>query len=120
MTVFETVECAVRALDDKMAREIQVLHIETVTTLADYFIICTATSNTHAKTLKEAVEHELELSDVRPHHVEGHGSGTWLLMDYSSVVIHIFTDEARKFYQLDRVWADAEVIDTENMVKKEN
>lgn len=113
LTVEAIVKDAVNALDDKKAKELQILKIDTVTTLADYFIICTGTSNTHVRTLKEEVEHKLELAGLRPHHVEGHGSGTWVLMDYESVVIHIFTDEARKFYQLDRMWADATFIEPE-------
>lgn len=119
MTVLDTVKCAVSALDSKIARNIEVLRIEKVTSLADYFIICTGTSNTHVNTLKEEVEHQLELQGVRLHHVEGHGSGTWLLMDYISVVIHIFTEEARNFYQLDRVWADAERVDIDGMIQKD-
>ena len=118
MTPIEVVKNTIKALDDKKAHDIQVVRIDTVTTLADYFVICTGTSNTHIRTLKEAVEHDLEVLGERPHHVEGHGSGTWVLMDYSSVVVHIFTDEARRFYQLDRVWADAEIISVEDILSK--
>ena len=117
MTPLETVKTALKALSDKKAQDIQVMRIDTVTTLADYFIICTGSSNTHIRTLKEAVEHDLEQAGLRPHHVEGHGSGTWVLMDYISIVVHMFTDEARRFYQLDRVWADAEILDTEELMK---
>lgn len=119
MTVLETVACAVKALDKKMAREIEVLRIEKLTTLADYFILCTGTSNTHVNTLCEEVEHQLGLLGVQPHHVEGHGNDAWVLLDYTSVVIHVFTEEARRFYQLDRVWADAEHVDVETFITKE-
>ena len=115
----EILKCAVNALDKKMARNIEVLKIEEITSLADYFILCTATSNTHVKTLKEEIEFQLEKSGETAHHVEGHGSDVWVLLDYLSVVIHIFTEEARKFYQLDRVWADAERIDAEQFITKE-
>ncbi|NLG53092.1 MAG: ribosome silencing factor [Clostridiales bacterium] len=107
LTKEQIAKIAVSALEDKMAKELQILRIETITTLADYFIICTGSSNTHVRTLMEEVEQRLGLSGIKPHHIEGHGSNTWVLMDYTSVIIHIFTDEARKFYQLDRVWADA-------------
>lgn len=119
MTVLETVKCAINALDKKMARDIELLRIEEVTSLADYFIVCTGTSNTHVNTLKEEIEFQLEQNGVRRHHVEGHGNEAWVLLDYLSVVIHIFTDEARKFYQLDRVWADAERVDVEPFIIKE-
>ncbi len=115
MTPMEIVTSAVAVLDEKMARDIQVLQIEELTTLADYFIICTGTSNTHIRTLTEHVEHVLEEKGVRPHHSEGHGSGTWVLMDYLSVVVHVFTEDARKFYQLDRVWADAKPINLDDL-----
>ena len=119
MTAIEIVKGAVAALDKKMAREIEILKVEEVTSLTDYFILCTGTSNTHVNTLKEEVEYQLEQLGERVHHIEGHGNDAWVLMDYLSVVIHVFTDEARKFYQLDRVWADAERIDADQFITKE-
>ncbi len=114
MTIKEQTGVVVSALDAKMAEDIKVLKIEEVTTLADYFILCTGNSSTHVNTLRDAVEMKLEEKGIRPHHIEGHG-GVWVLMDYGSVVIHIFTDEGRKFYQLDKVWADAENIPLEEI-----
>lgn len=115
MTPIEIVKAAVAVLDEKQARDIQVLQIEELTTLADYFIICTGTSNTHIRTLTEHVDHVLEEQGVTAHHTEGHRGGSWVLMDYLSVVIHVFTEDARKFYQLDRVWADAKPIQFDNL-----
>ncbi len=117
MTVKEQVECAVRALDAKLALDINVLKIEEITTLSEYFIICTGNSNTHVRTLKEAVEQRFDEAEIAPHHIEGH-SGSWVLMDYGSIIIHIFTDEGRRFYQLDKVWADATAISVEEMLKQ--
>ena len=119
MEVCDILKTAISALDAKLARDIEVLRIEKLTSLADYFVICTATSNTHVKTLKEELEFKLESLGERAHHVEGHGNDTWVLVDYLSVVVHIFTEEARNFYQLDRVWADAEKIDTDKFITKE-
>ena len=115
MTVKEQASAIVSALDAKLAEDINVLRIEKVTTLADYFVLCTGNSSTHVNTLKDAVEMKLEGLSVRPHHIEGHG-GIWVLMDYGSVVVHIFTDEGRRFYQLDKMWADAEAIPVEEML----
>ena len=81
------------------------------TTLADYFVSCTATTNTQGKAMSDACEAAAESSGERAHHIEGHRDGTWLLMDFSSVVVHVFTDEARKFYDLERLWSDAEEMD---------
>ena len=100
-----------KALDSKKAAGLKVLNTEGLTTLADYFVICTATSNTQIKAMSDACEEAAEKNGERAHHIEGHRGGTWLLMDFSSVVVHVFTDEARKFYDLERLWSDAEEID---------
>ena len=82
-----------------------------LTTLADYFVICSATSTTQIKALADECERVLKLAGEAPHHIEGHRGGTWVLLDFSSVVIHIFNDEARKFYDLERLWSDARPVD---------
>ena len=115
MTPMEIVKSVVSVLDEKQARDIQVLQIEELTTLADYFIICSGTSNTHIRTLTDHIERVMDEQGVPPHHTEGHRSGTWVLMDYLSVVVHVFTEEARKVYQLDRVWADAKPINMDDL-----
>lgn len=117
MTVNEQIKCAVRALDAKLAMDINVLKIEEISTLSEYFIICTGNSGTHVRTLKEAVEQKFDEAEIAPHHIEGHG-GSWVLMDYGSIIIHIFTDEGRRFYQLDKVWADATVLSVDDMIKE--
>ncbi|MFQ9472629.1 MAG: ribosome silencing factor [Oscillospiraceae bacterium] len=85
--------------------------------MADYFVICTATSTTQIKAMSDACEEAMEKQGERVHHIEGHRGGTWLLMDFSSVVVHIFMDEARKFYDLERLWGDAEEIPLEDVLK---
>ena len=93
------------------------IFMENVSTLADYFVICTATSTTQIKAMSDACEEAMEKQGERVHHIEGHRGGTWLLMDFSSVVVHIFMDEARKFYDLERLWGDAEEIPLEDVLK---
>ena len=100
-----------RALDSKKGQDIKVLKTGDLTTLADYFVLCTATSNTQVKAMSDACEEAAEAHGERVHHIEGHRGGTWLLMDFSSVVVHVFTDEARKFYDLERLWSDAQEVD---------
>ena len=107
----EMTAIAVKALDDKQGKDIKVLHTAAQTTLADYFIICNGTSNTQVRALAEAVEEALSKAGEEPHHIEGHRGGQWTLMDYSSVVVHIFTDEGREFYGLERLWSDADPVD---------
>ena len=110
---------AARALSDKKGKEIQVLEIGELTTLADYFVLCTATSSTQVKAMSDACEEAMEKNGEQVHHIEGHRGGTWLLMDFSSVVVHVFTDEARKFYDLERLWGDAQEIDLAQALKSE-
>ena len=111
MTEREMVGTAVKALDSKKGKDIRVLYTADQTTLADYFIICNGTSNTQVKALVDAVEEAMSQQGEEPHHVEGHRGGQWTLLDYSSVVIHVFTEEAREFYSLERLWSDAAPVD---------
>ena len=106
----QIVTVAVKALDDKSAKEIKVLHIAEKTVLADYFIICNGTSSTHVKALVDEVDKQLSEAGEPPIRREGLRSDIWVLMDFGSVIVHIFTDEARKFYDLERLWSDAEVV----------
>ena len=104
-------EVLARALDSKKGQDIKVLKTGDLTTLADYFVLCTATSSTQVKAMSDACEEAVEAHGERVHHIAGHRGGTWLLMDFSSVVVHVFTDEARKFYDLERLWSDAQEVD---------
>ena len=112
MTSRESAIVLAKALDSKKGMEIKVLKTEELTTLADYFVICTASSTTQIKALSDVCEE-------RVHHIEGHRGGTWVLMDFSSVVVHIFMDEARKFYDLERLWGDAQEEDLSQVLKPE-
>ena len=107
----EMIAIAVKALDDKKGKELKVLYTADQTTLADYFIICTGSSNTQVRALADAVEEALSKAGEEPHHIEGHRGGQWTLMDYSAVVVHIFTEEGREFYGLERMWSDAAPVD---------
>ena len=109
-----------KALDDKKGMDIKLLKIDKVSSLADYFLICTGTSNTHVKTLCDYAEYTLEQMNEPMLGREGHRGNSWELLDYGTIVIHVFTDEARKFYDLERIWADAEQIDISDIVIEEN
>ena len=111
-------EC-VRALDAKKGRDIKLLEPGELTTLADYFVICSATSTTQIKALADACEKALKDAGEPPHHIEGHRGGTWVLLDFSSVVVHIFNEEARKFYDLERLWSDAVPMDLSGVLTQD-
>ena len=105
-----------KALDEKKGIDIKVLRIEKISSIADYFVICTGTVNTHVKTLCDYAEYTMEQLGESMLGREGHRGNSWELLDYGSVVVHVFTDEARKFYDLERLWADAEVVDLTDVV----
>lgn len=107
----EMAEIAVKALDSKKGKEIRLIRIDKITTLAEYFVICTGTSNTQINALCDAVEKELTEKGEEPLHREGYRGGTWVLLDYGCIVVHVFNDEARKFYSLEHLWADGEEVD---------
>lgn len=119
MTSYELAAVLARALDNKKGKDLRVLKTENLTTLGDYFVLCTAGSNTQVKAMSDACEEAAEKNGEPAHHIEGRGDGTWLLMDFSSVIVHIFTDEARKFYDLERLWGDAEEMDMDEILKAE-
>ena len=98
---------AARALSDKKGREIRVLEISELTTLADYFVLASGSSNTQINALVDSVEKVLaEEADEQPLHREGYRGGTWVLLDYGCIAIHVFNQEAREFYGLERLWQD--------------
>lgn len=95
MTPKEMALVLAEALDSKKGQDIKVLETGALTTLADYFVICTATSTTQVKALADECEKVMKERGEAPHHIEGHRGGTWVLLDFSSVVVHLFMDEAR-------------------------
>ncbi len=105
-----------KALDEKKGIDIKLLKIDKVSSLADYFLICTGTSNTHVKTLCDYAEFTLENLGEQLLSREGHRGNAWELLDYGTIVVHVFTEEARKFYDLERLWADAENVDLSNIL----
>ena len=109
-----------KALDEKKGMDIKLLKIDRVSSLADYFLICTGTSNTHVKTLCDYAEYTLEELGEPMLGREGHRGNAWELLDYGTIVVHVFTAEAREFYNLERLWADAEQIDLTGIVIEEN
>ena len=103
---------AARALADKKAKEIQALEIGDLTTLAEYFVIATGSSNTQINALVDNVEKVLhEEAGEEALHREGYRGGTWVLLDYGCIAVHVFSSEAREFYGLERLWRDGKPLD---------
>ena len=119
LTAKEVALQVTKALDEKKGVDIKLLKIAEVSSLADYFLICTGNSNTHVKTLCDYAEYTMEQLGEPMLGREGHRGNSWELLDFGSVVVHVFTDEARKFYDLERLWADAEVVDLKEIIIEE-
>lgn len=113
----ELAQSIVSILDAKKAADIVMLGVAELTIVADYFVIATATSTTHVRALCEEVEHELELKGIKPGHIEGKATG-WVLMDYGSVVVHLFLPDAREMYNLERLWDDGAVEDISRLLSE--
>ena len=120
LTPNEVAGFVVNALDSKKARDIKLLRTSEITILADYFVICTAGSTTQLKTLSDEVEKVLKENGEMPLRREGHRSGGWVLIDFGCVVVHLFLQEERDFYTLERLWGDAEDVDISSMIARNN
>jgi ribosome-associated protein len=107
----ELTAAVVKALDAKRAMNIEVLHTTDVTTLADYFVMATAASTTQLRTLSDMTEEAAEKLGETPYSVEGERESGWRVLDFSSVIVHLFLPQQREFYNLERLWQDAEHVD---------
>ena len=109
----------VAILDSKKARDIKLLHVEKQTVIADYFVICTGMSRTQIRSLADEVDFKLSHYGMTPLHVEGADSGIWVLQDYGYVILHVFTDEAREFYKLEKLYQDTTERDISELVTED-
>jgi ribosome-associated protein len=102
---------AVRAALDKKASDVVILDLRNTPAFTDFFILCSGQSQRQVKAIADAVEEALRAGKVRPAHVEGYERGEWVLMDYFTFIVHVFTPQTRAFYSLERLWGDAERIE---------
>lgn len=119
MEQFEFAMNAVKILSDKKAENLSAVRITEVSSLADYLVIATGRNSTHVKSLADELEEQLKRSGRAVDHIEGHGSDSWILLDYSDVIVHIFSNEAREYYSLDRLWQDGEIVDISKYTAEE-
>jgi len=104
---------AVAAAEDRKAVDLRVLHLEKVSDFTDFFLICSGTSERQVQAIADAVQERMREVQVRPLHVEGFNRGQWVLLDFGDFVVHIFQEEPRRFYSLERLWGDAPDVTTE-------
>ena len=119
MTSQEKMEVIVRHLDQKKAKDIKALKVSGLTLLADYFVICSATSTTQVKALADTLEDATELKGIDLLQKEGKQGLNWILMDYSDVIVHIFYQETREFYGLEKLWSDAEELSLDGTIEED-
>ena len=119
LTAKEVAYEVTKALDSKKGQNIKLLRISDVSSLADYFLICTGTSSTHVKTLCDHADYTLEQLGEPMLGREGHRGNSGELLDFGSIVVHVFTEEAREFYALERLWADAQQVDISDIIIEE-
>jgi ribosome-associated protein len=103
----ERVRLAVGAAEDRKALDLKVLQLGEVSDFTDYFVICSGTSERQVQAIAEAVDESLRSHGARPLHLEGLREGQWILLDYGDLVVHIFEEDRRDFYRLERLWSDA-------------
>ena len=119
MTPKELALAAAKALDEKKGLGISVIEIADLTTLADYFVIASGSSNTQINALCDAVEKALDGLGEHPLRREGYRDGTWVLLDYGSIAVHVFSQEAREFYSLERLWSDGKPMDLSGILTRD-
>ena len=117
MEAKELMENIVKVLDSKKAKDIRAIRIGALTILGEYFVIATGTSSTQVKMLADEVDYQLGEKGVQPHRVEGYHSENWIILDYTDVIVHIFHEDTREFYDLERLWADGEKVDLSGILK---
>lgn len=101
----------IEILNTRKAHGVKLLHVEDKTIIADYFVICSGNTNTQVKSLSGEIEYKMGLCNLDPLHIDGYSEGEWIVLDFASVMVHIFTPAARDFYKLEKLWADAEEVD---------
>lgn len=109
----------VSVLDSKKARDIRLLHVEDRTIIADYFVICTGTSRTQIRSFADEVEFKLQGYGITPHHIEGEETGIWVLEDFGSVIVHLFSAEGRQFYNLEKLYQDTTEHDISELITED-
>ena len=107
MTSLEKAKAVIKALDDKKASNIELLDVSKQTSLGDYFVVASCQSTVQVRACADEVEEQLEERGIVVYHKEGYSSGSWVLMDYGDVVVHVMQQEIREFYGIERLWDDA-------------
>jgi len=113
----EILKVAATALDSKKGKNLQIIKVGDLTVLAHYFVLASGGSSTQVKALADEVEHKLSEKGLKPKRTEGYHGANWVVLDYIDVVVHIFHEETREFYDLERLWQDGEFLNAEEFIE---
>ncbi len=111
---------AVKAALDKKAKDVVILELRDLSIITDYFVICSGESSTQVRSIADNVEEKLRRESIRPSGIEGYNLSQWILMDYGDVIVHVFEEGTRAFYELEKLWLDAPRIDIEEEERMEH
>lgn len=117
--MIDSLRIALAAADSKKAHDLLALDITGIASFTNYFLFCTGDNSRQMQAIADEVEKRLRVEGIRPAHVEGYQNSEWILMDYIDLVVHIFSKEARAFYDLERLWRDGKRLDTDKLLKEE-
>ena len=109
------VQCVCAALDDKKAEDIKVIDIKDVSVIADYFIVASGSNQNQLQAMQDAVDEVLYKNGIHAKQIEGNRNSTWILMDYEDIIIHLFSEEDRLFYDLERIWKDGKILEPKDL-----
>jgi len=116
--MIDTLKIAASAADDKKAHDLVALDISEIASFADYFLLCTGDSSRQMQAIADEVEQRLKAHGIRPSHVEGYQNAEWILMDYLDLVVHIFSKNARVYYDLERLWRDGKRLEANQLIQE--
>lgn len=119
MEIIDKVKLAAKCFDDKKAQDIISLEVGELTSITDYFVIGSGTSSTQVKAIADEIEEKMAEAGFNIAHREGYGGGLWILLDYSDVVCHVFHNETREFYGIERLWSDAVKLGVDELLERE-
>lgn len=109
-------QIACKAIDDKKGQDIKVIDIHTVSVIADYFVIASGTNSNQVQAIVDNVEEQLGRAGFEAKQIEGNRNSSWILMDYGDVIVHVFDEENRLFYDLERIWRDGKILDVQEFL----
>ena len=111
-------QIACKAIDDKKGQDIKIIDIHNVSVIADYFVIASGTNSNQVQAIVDNVEEQVGRAGFEAKQIEGNRNSSWILMDYGDVIVHVFDEENRLFYDLERIWRDGKVLEMDAFLEK--